>query len=179
MRSPFQYSPDISSRSQVPERAPKQSPGSPPAASVSAPEAVVLGSWGGLGGSWAALGRSWRFLASFWPLPAPLGPLRGRPGWPWPPPWTDSDGSWAAPGQVSAPPDRLFERSWRHRTLVWPTDRKSSTVQRFREFCGAPGVFVGAPGKLSAAHGALLAGLRELRASLGPAGAAPGVAWCL
>ena len=117
-----------------PSKAPQQSPGGPPAAYLSAHQAVVWGSWGGLGGSWAALGRSWRFLAGFWPLPAPLGPLRGRPGWPWPPPWADSDGSWAAPGQVSAPPDR----SWRHRTLVWPTDRNSSTVQRFRWFLRDP-----------------------------------------
>ena len=76
--------------------------------------------WGGLDASWPASGRSRLLLDRSGAVLDGLGRLPGP--------------ILTALGRLLGTRDRLFERSWRHRTLVWPTDRKSSTVQRFRWF---------------------------------------------
>ena len=105
-----------------PSQAPKQSPGGPPAASLSVPEAVVWGSWGGLGGSGAALERSWRS----WPASGRSRLLLDRSG-------AVLDGPGRLPGPILTALGRLQARS-----LRFLTGCSSALGQRFRWFLRLP-----------------------------------------
>ena len=98
---------------------PREPPKQAPLVALLAPRALQCCSWAALG-----------FL-----LAAPGALLGGPPG-----SWAACapGGSWAAPGVVLAPPERLLER-WRLQTRVWPKSRNSSTVHRFGGVLRPPG----------------------------------------
>ena len=136
------------------------------------------------------LGRSWRLLGGSGAVLALPGRASGRSRLLLDRSGALLDGPGRLPGPILTALGRLLGRSRRLLTgcssALGGTELSSGRQTENRRqysvfvgFGGSPGVFVRAPGKLSAAHGALLASLKELRASLGPAGAAPGVAWSL